>query len=1052
MQKRGGSRHPEENLLETSRLGGARRLTLPNSNGILAIGVQMVNHSQMTCQEAIDAVLDMMSIQATQNQRTILIAELIARTSSPPLDDENSHSEWTGDVQFDSQWLEDIQWNHTNALRQYRDTHSNLSENAKQNLEIVARRIIGNSFNPNGEESEFHWRGLVVGNVQSGKTATYSTLIARALDVGYRLIIVLSGRLDSLRRQTSSRLHAELVNAAPAGVNVNHLTIDDDSIFAYVSGQIFNYISGEVFNHADATLIVAKKDYTRMRQLNDLLIAIRNRFPGFSEFPILVIDDECDEAGVDIGNNDDTSANHFEIRRLISNPIDGTITREITRPSTIPNEPPIVEEETRFSPCFRKTMYVGFTATPYATVFQEMNESDEENERRGLDLYPRDYLLVLDDPPNYCGGEVFIGRYQIDDEQGADNLQLPEIESSIENLVDLPMNHACENCLQEEIETVNGRIRTHIGHQNYKHFWHTGGREHPIPASQFCDCTCHKNDESHLIKNPFNDSIENFQPQIVSSLRNAIDDFILAGAARIQRGQNHLPSSMMILISHNSYQHFRIREVVEDWLSTISESWPMLGHRARMRERWETSFEQNAAVVNQGFELVGGGRDTHNPNRLFEPRPVPLSTEFEEIQQYIPQFIHSLRHVVLNSGVQSSQEEGDKLDFNDAGFPVLNGSEISNLKAIYYGGFSLGRGLTLKGLTTTYVMRLPGDGSVATQIQRWCGYRMWPGEDILDLSRVYMPEVLSMTYRELLTVETINRFRLSLHSKADPPNRPESVFHYLREPDNGFSLVSAAKTGRMETILNPLAGREKTETTFRFTTDGNDLIAANWNEVNSLLQSNLQMQEVDIETLNSGFLLNNVPVESILNLIANWSSVPHSQSGYNLSQITNYIQLLVENEELERWSIFLPSRSHGNEIQMRDWYDASTDFPPLQDYNEIELSRICPFARVINGRRVTTQGPTFRIGTITSPNWRTIDLQDAQNRRPIGSNPLLIITSIIHPFNRVEPFSTTYTGLFDQIISESQSPWPIVPSLSFVFPDSETSTGTELGHDQFNQN
>lgn len=37
------------------------------------------------------------------------------------------------------------------------------------------------------------WRGLVVGNVQSGKTAHYAGLINRAADAGYRVIIVLAG-------------------------------------------------------------------------------------------------------------------------------------------------------------------------------------------------------------------------------------------------------------------------------------------------------------------------------------------------------------------------------------------------------------------------------------------------------------------------------------------------------------------------------------------------------------------------------------------------------------------------------------------------------------------------------------------------------------------------------------------------------------------------------------------------------------------------------------------------------------------------------------------
>jgi len=1027
--------------------GGQRILMSEDFAAVLSIGVQLVNHAEMNCEEAIDNILSTILIyQHTKDQRTILIADLVDRTSSPPLDGPESHSEWTGENEFDSTWLNAIDWRHTKALRQYRDNQSPLSENAKNNLESVTMRIISNSFNPHGDEDEFHWRGLIAGNVQSGKTATYSTLIARAMDVGYRLIIVLSGRLDSLRRQTSSRLNTELVINSPEDVYIHHLTADDDSIFAQTNGRYFEYISSETTG-SPATLIVAKKDSTRMNQLNELLIAIRNQNPEFTNFPVLIIDDECDEAGIDIGNEDDTSSNHFSIRRLISNPSDGEIWRQKSR-----GTPPVIEEEIAPCPGFRKTMYVGFTATPYATVFQEMNDSIDDDELRGLDLYPRDYLLVLDDPPNYCGGEVFIGRHEVSDENPDGEITIPEIENLVETLIDIPMNSACQTCIQQTINTDDGEIRTHIGSSIYRHFWHLQGESFPTPASNFCDCFCHENEQSHIIKNPFNASIVNFQPALVDSLRDAIDDFILSGAARIQRGDNAKPSSMMILISNNSYQHFRIREIVREHIELIADVWPSLGHGARLKSRWENSFMPNIEMFDQGFELIGGGNSTEHPHRQFSPRPISYNCEYSSIAQHIPQFLHQLRHIVLNSGADVSSENGNKLDFSDEGFPKIDDETIPNLKGIFYGGYSLGRGLTLIGLTTTYVMRLPGDGSVATQIQRWCGYRSRPGEDILDLIRVYMPEVLSQNYRELITVDKINRFRLGLHSNVEPPNRPESVFHYLREPENGFALVSAAKRGRMETVLNPLSGREKTETTYRFTTDGNATIAGNWTHVNHLLQQCEQDVGIAMNQVHIGMLIRNVPVEMVFTLMAAWSSAPHNQSGFHLSQMRNYIEASIQHDELTHWSIFLPSRIGTSEIEMKDTYDEQLDHPPLEQFGELDFSSIVPFARIINGRRPTTSGSTFRIGTVTSPNWRTVDLEEHFARRPENSNPLLIITSLTHPFNRESPFSDNFQGMIELDLGNEEVHWPTVPSLSFVFPNTNTITGTELGHSQFDQN
>ena len=54
-------------------------------------------------------------------------------------------------------------------------------------------------------------RGMIVGNVQSGKTANYTALIAKALDAGYKLIVILSGAHDDLRAQTQARINEELL-------------------------------------------------------------------------------------------------------------------------------------------------------------------------------------------------------------------------------------------------------------------------------------------------------------------------------------------------------------------------------------------------------------------------------------------------------------------------------------------------------------------------------------------------------------------------------------------------------------------------------------------------------------------------------------------------------------------------------------------------------------------------------------------------------------------------------------------------------------------------
>ena len=55
---------------------------------------------------------------------------------------------------------------------------------------------------------------MVVGDVQSGKTSNYIGLIAKAIDCGYKLIIVMSGIYNSLRAQTQTRLMENLISTS----------------------------------------------------------------------------------------------------------------------------------------------------------------------------------------------------------------------------------------------------------------------------------------------------------------------------------------------------------------------------------------------------------------------------------------------------------------------------------------------------------------------------------------------------------------------------------------------------------------------------------------------------------------------------------------------------------------------------------------------------------------------------------------------------------------------------------------------------------------------
>jgi len=193
----------------------------------------------------------------------------------------------------------------------------------------------------------------------------------------------------------------------PEDIRVSHITRQNDTIFRHTEGPIFtDFILPNMLTNRN--LLVTKKDANVLRNLNTLLHTISRENEEFRNLPVLVIDDECDEAGIDISSEPDENTRiNFELKRLISNPNNGQILRRFTRPNQQQ------EIEVQFCPGFRRVMFLGFTATPFATLFQRKNDDANLTETEGEDLFPHDYLLVLDDSPLYCGGEVFLGRNEI---------------------------------------------------------------------------------------------------------------------------------------------------------------------------------------------------------------------------------------------------------------------------------------------------------------------------------------------------------------------------------------------------------------------------------------------------------------------------------------------------------------------------------------------------------------------------------------------------------------------------------------------------------------
>ena len=82
-------------------------------------------------------------------------------------------------------------------------------------IDKTSTQIVGELLNPSTSSQLGRRQGLVLGYVQSGKTANMAATIAKAADAGYRLVIVLAGMTTSLRRQTQIRFDEDLTKRNP---------------------------------------------------------------------------------------------------------------------------------------------------------------------------------------------------------------------------------------------------------------------------------------------------------------------------------------------------------------------------------------------------------------------------------------------------------------------------------------------------------------------------------------------------------------------------------------------------------------------------------------------------------------------------------------------------------------------------------------------------------------------------------------------------------------------------------------------------------------------
>jgi hypothetical protein len=326
-----------------------------------------------------------------------LMSNIVVRTDiGIVIKDKQSHQSWLPARRAS---LDFFFWN---RYKRYLEKNKKWNPRVTGNLGRVSDEIVDLLGDPKSNVP-FQRRGLVLGDVQSGKTANYTAICNKAADTGYRIIIILAGITENLRQQTQERLDEEFsgrlsqylldpkrdITNVPVGVGKYGQEIGKPgqekrietftSVLKDFDINILKALNLSIYSVNSTMLFVVKKNKSILNNLIRWLQNINVGAGNTIDMPMLLIDDEADNASINTRKDDEPpTAINDAIRLLLK--------------------------------LFRQSSYIGITATPYANIFINPEKTDD---MRDDDLFPRDFIYSLTPPSNYIGAESVFGTEAI---------------------------------------------------------------------------------------------------------------------------------------------------------------------------------------------------------------------------------------------------------------------------------------------------------------------------------------------------------------------------------------------------------------------------------------------------------------------------------------------------------------------------------------------------------------------------------------------------------------------------------------------------------------
>ena len=567
---------------------------------------------------------------------------------------------------------EEIEWRYWERFRKHLKTSAGFPWPIINKIDDYTRDILDFCGDPL-EEGPWKRSGLVVGHVQSGKTTNYSGLIAKGIDSGYKVFILFAGITNSLRAQTQERIEENIIglstkNDGIIGVGKIPPRLAAPTRLTSFSSD-FNIHTrravGVDLNDESVHIFVLKKN---VHTINNLIKWIEKTHPhGRLTAPMMLIDDEADNASINTSKHPNRmTAINSGIRNILAH--------------------------------FNRSVYVGYTATPFANIFID-HESDESlinSSNVSGDLFPSNFIKSLGAPDNYVGAARLFG------DKSEHPYPLQHTVSVVDDYADiLPLKHTKESAF----------------------------------------------------------TLSSLPP----SLEKAIQTFVLYCAVQKYRGNWGKHMTMMVNVSRFNDVQTRVEHLVTEHLEELKDS-AIVG----------------AGLGKEGLQsqtLLAGLKEIYEQGFFEGEIPYAKTAECDGIDftKHIMPELNSVLKAIMPKTVNMR-----------TGGLVYDDRDPQRVIAI--GGLALSRGLTLEGLSVSYLLRNASASDTLMQMARWFGYR----SGYENLTRLFLPEVSLKHYQSVHT--SIEELRDELRQMARVKKTPLEFGLKVRNSETGIRITAANKS------------------------------------------------------------------------------------------------------------------------------------------------------------------------------------------------------------------------------------------------------------------